>query len=402
MSCRVASQVCYHFCLDRLNFSFRHSKSPPSRIMCIENNCEGTDSMGDQQSKYYFLGANSADGFYSLYDNLVSLDKGDFLWIIKGGSGCGKSSFMRIIASAAERQNFEVEYIACSGDPESLDGIYIPKLKTAYMDGTAPHVTDVNLAAVNSSYIDLGRFYDHAGIAEHRDELLRIKNENSLQYQKAYSLFAAAGDLSRGWLPSMSKPAELHAASKRVAGIIRRELGTRHRNGGEITRRFLSAYTCLGLHAFPATADALCKKCFLFESRLGLAAPMLQKIADSACGSGFKVLLCPDPLTPEIPEAVFIPEASLGFISASSALAVVPNSRSIHLDAKGADAAKKVNRSELSRYEKTSGALKAEALKALAQAKFIHDKLERVYNPYVDFTGVHALAGEHLKMLGLE
>lgn len=358
--------------------------------------------MAAKQCKYFFLGANSADGFYSLYDNLVSLDKGDFLWIIKGGSGCGKSGFMRIIAAAAERRGMEVEYVACSGDPESLDGIYIPELKTAYMDGTAPHVADVSLAAVNSAYLDLGRFIDLEGVAASRAELLREKEDCSRSYKKAYALLGAAGALARGWLPSMGSDEELAAASKRVAGIIRRELGTRHRNGGEISRRFLSAYTCLGLHAFTSTAAQLCQKCFLLESRLGLSGAMLQKIADSACASGFKVLLCPDPLTPEIPEAVFIPEASLGFISASSALSSIEGSRSIHLDGKGALSAKKLNRAALLRYEKTCAALKAEAVSALQQAKLCHDKLERLYNPHVDFESVHSLAGEHLKMLGLE
>ena len=46
----------------------------------------------------FFLGANSPQGFVSRFDQL---DCGDPQWhtfIIKGGPGCGKSSFMRRIA----------------------------------------------------------------------------------------------------------------------------------------------------------------------------------------------------------------------------------------------------------------------------------------------------------------
>lgn len=87
----------------------------------------------------YFLGANSCRGFYSLYDDMVSLPEIERLFIIKGGPGCGKSTFMKTIASAAENLGLNVERVLCSGDPSSLDGIYIPDRHLAYVDGTAPH-----------------------------------------------------------------------------------------------------------------------------------------------------------------------------------------------------------------------------------------------------------------------
>lgn len=42
----------------------------------------------------FFLGANSGDGFYSLYDNFACAP-GDRLHLIKAGPGCGKSTFMK-------------------------------------------------------------------------------------------------------------------------------------------------------------------------------------------------------------------------------------------------------------------------------------------------------------------
>ena len=40
---------------------------------------------------------------------------------------------------AAERAGHDVEYILCSGDPDSLDAVVFPALNTAIVDGTAPH-----------------------------------------------------------------------------------------------------------------------------------------------------------------------------------------------------------------------------------------------------------------------
>ena len=71
----------------------------------------------------YFLGSNSERGFFSLYSDMADTSAGDFIWLIKGGPGCGKSSFMRKIGAAAESAGFSVEYTRCSGDPDSLDAV---------------------------------------------------------------------------------------------------------------------------------------------------------------------------------------------------------------------------------------------------------------------------------------
>lgn len=86
--------------------------------------------------KHYFLGANGPKGFVSLYREFCSPDSGNFLWVIKGGPGCGKSTFMKKIGKAAEDAGLDVEYVLCSSDPDSLDGVLIPQWHVGYADGT--------------------------------------------------------------------------------------------------------------------------------------------------------------------------------------------------------------------------------------------------------------------------
>ena len=93
----------------------------------------------DEHRVQYFLGANAPDGFYSLYPQLIDLERARAVYILKGGPGCGKSSLMRRVAQAMEEKGASVEYIACSGDPDSLDAVVFPALNTAIVDGTAPH-----------------------------------------------------------------------------------------------------------------------------------------------------------------------------------------------------------------------------------------------------------------------
>ena len=104
----------------------------------------------------YFLAANSGRGFFSLYEGFPP--EGAFLHIIKGGPGTGKSGFMRRIRQAAWDRGLDTETVLCSGDPDSLDGLYIPALKLAWVDGTAPHVREPEVFGGNADYVNLGIF----------------------------------------------------------------------------------------------------------------------------------------------------------------------------------------------------------------------------------------------------
>ena len=89
----------------------------------------------------FYLGANSPTGFYSLYSELLPPETASVIYILKGGPGCGKSTLMRQVAQQAAQAGETVEYILCSGDPDSLDAILLPGKKAALVDGTAPHDT---------------------------------------------------------------------------------------------------------------------------------------------------------------------------------------------------------------------------------------------------------------------
>ena len=89
---------------------------------------------------YFFLGANSEEGFFSLYDQLLG-GRLDDLMILKGGPGCGKSTFMRRVGAAMERAGERIVYINCSGDPDSLDAAIFLDRNAAIVDGTSPHGT---------------------------------------------------------------------------------------------------------------------------------------------------------------------------------------------------------------------------------------------------------------------
>ena len=89
--------------------------------------------------RHMFPGGNTAQGFFSYYDYILSQEEATRIICIKGGPGVGKSRFIKILVEEIQDRGYNVEYMHCSSDNNSLDGVVIPAIKVALLDGTAPH-----------------------------------------------------------------------------------------------------------------------------------------------------------------------------------------------------------------------------------------------------------------------
>ena len=119
----------------------------------------------------FFLGSNSPQGFVSRFDQL---DFGDPEWhtfLIKGGPGCGKSSFMKQIAAVFEHRCPHMELICCSSDPDSLDAVILPEWKVSIADATAPHVLEPKYPAMSESILSLGDYLDPLRLKANADTI---------------------------------------------------------------------------------------------------------------------------------------------------------------------------------------------------------------------------------------
>lgn len=342
----------------------------------------------------YFLGANSKDGFCSLYSDFCS-GEGDFLHIIKGGPGTGKSAFMRKIGAEAERRGMDVEYVLCSGDPDSLDGVYIPTLRQGWVDGTAPHVSEPRCFGVNSDYVNLGQFCRLPLNAADGAEALRLSREYKAMYARAYSYLRAASELKHGYLPKCGEKEIMLAAKKRACSPVRRcakKIGYSSR----VQKRFISAISCKGILQLNSEFEKLCKLIYQLDDGMGLASAALKAAADEAMRSGMQVILCPSPLCPEELEAVLLPEASLALVKGCHDIG---GAKHIRLDTLVPAQVQKSLRPELRAGRRLEQECMAAAIDKLAAAKSLHDKLEAVYRPYMDFGSLSEYTEEELEKI---
>lgn len=338
----------------------------------------------------YYLGANSDTGFYSLYGGFCR-GEGDFLHLIKAGPGGGKSGFMRCIASAAAEHGYDTECVLCSGDPDSLDAVYIPELRLGFADATAPHACEPENFAYNSDYVNLGRFCER--ISDVR--IGQFTAAYRAMYKTAYSYLAAAGSVERADIPGLISSDTLEKVRKRARSAALHELGSAKKKAAAAheKRCFVRCISCKGELTLTDEVNKLCKRIYLLDDRCGLADVYLAEMRSEAAARGADTILCLSPLCPEKPDALLLPEHGLGFVSAS-AMEICEPWRHVRLDALVDPAVLRAARPELRRRDKLRNGLTGEAVRCLSRAKEYHDELERVYNPHVDFAGLNAFTNE--------
>lgn len=339
----------------------------------------------------YFLGANSARGFCSLYDGF-GRGEGDFLHIVKGGPGTGKSGFMRAIGREAARRGLDVEAVLCSGDPDSLDGVYIPALHLGWCDGTAPHTAEPAAFGVDSDYVNIGQFCRTPLPPRERERIGTLSAAYKAKYRQAYALLEAGQAIENALAPQDLCAKETDRAEDVLCAICDRLLPP-HSEPGQLIRRFSGAISCQGVLRLCSGLE-LCKLIYCCEDGCGLAAGALAAARDEALRRGVRVIEYLSPFDARSTDALLLPEVSVAFVRGTLP---ITGAKRIALDRLCGElgAVKERRRVLRTARRETARALEA-ACGVLAEAKALHDELEKVYRPFMDFPALDAFTAKEL------
>lgn len=364
--------------------------------------------------RHMYPGNNTPDGFFSYYRYILSQREAERIIVIKGGPGVGKSTFMKKIGEEMFQDGHDVDYMHCSSDNDSLDGVVIRDQGIALIDGTAPHIVDpVNPGAVDS-IIHLGDYWNEEGIRKDRVALINCNEKIGSIFGCAYNYLAAAGKMHDN-LCSICGAAIDHAALyKLTAQVIVDELAPYEigPEPGGIRKYFASAVTPDGIRHYLDTLIQGYRKIYLIKAPLGAGAErMLELFMESAVFRGFLAegYYCPMKPSSKL-EHLLIPELSLAFVTSNQY-------HSITLPVKEAEVVtidlERILNADL--IQSKAGILDSSSRKmeelidmavaCLASAKREHDELEKYYIPNMDFMGIDQLRQEltrKIKKVGIK
>lgn len=345
----------------------------------------------------FFLGANTPLGFYSLFDQLEDPTQPWHSFLIKGGPGCGKSSFLRRAAAELGPSDSHMELIPCSSDPDSLDAVLLPQRHLSLMDATAPHAREADLPGLRHSILAFGDYLQPKKLLPKAKEIEELHALSPRLYGLALSYLRAAA----AFLENSRAIASWAVDEEKVLGYAKRFAAKHFRpqeGPGVEQRRFLSAICCKGLVTLEETPAQLCRKLYLIEDDCGAVAPLLlEALRRHALAAGHRVIVCPCPMDPQgKAEHLLIPSAGVGFLSANhfhpmeEAAAKAAACRRIHARRFQDQEWLREKRGRFAHNRRAATQLLEQAVELLQQLKEVHDRLESAYSAAMDFPRLNA------------
>lgn len=336
--------------------------------------------------RHYFAGGNTPLGFYSYYDEVLPPDIAQRTVYIKGGPGTGKSTLMKKLGAAWAEQGCEVEFLHCSGDPGSLDGVVCREHGFSVVDGTAPHAQDPKLLGAVDELFDPGRFMDGAAVRPYRERLLELNAAKKACYARAYRYLSMAGTLFSGVVELQAKVLPENAVDYETETLIQKLFSDRPmtEKRGRLRHAFANAVTPLGVMGyFDTLFEGYQVYSIRTENAVGVDS-MLKRIAVGALARGISVQAYCSPLFPKQYEHLVLTDLGIAVTSAKGVACTETIDLLQHADQQQWEQTLRTVRQDLQLFD----LLIERTVSALRAAKEEHARLEELLTPSMDFEGM--------------
>lgn len=340
------------------------------------------------KEKHVFAGNNTSEGFFSYFDHLLKPEEAEHIYILKGGPGVGKNQFMKKFAEKMTVKGYSAEYIHCSSDNVSLDGILIPELKILFVDGTAPHVIDPVIPGAIDEIINLGAFLDGQKLIKHKAAIIQTNKAKSNIYKSAYRYLKAAGIIYDEICSIYDSYVDVNKfnemCEKAVTKLFNNSYGERT---GNIRKLFTESFTANGYISHTEFFFQYNEVWAVAGKDTDYSSVFLSRILSEAVKRGYDAECYYRPLSPKKLQHIYLPDKKLIIVTSENHINEKYNEVfDIHsiMDSKSIKSRVSEIEKNLHLYEM----LIKNALDKLSETKKMHDILEAFYANSMDFDRV--------------
>lgn len=350
--------------------------------------------------KCYLASANTSAGFISFFDSVIK--DAERVYIIKGGPGCGKSTFIRRAGEELLEAGFDVDFIYCSADKDSLDGIFVHEINAAIVDGTAPHVIDPKYPGAIERILDFGDYWDVDYLRSNREKIRYFIDEINREYAKYYGFMKNAKLIHDRWEVEYLKGMDFDKADRIAENLIKEVvIGSKNKKAKE-WHRFPGALTPQGQVSFYDNLTGGIKNRYIVKGRPGSGkSTMTRKVAKAAMEAGYDVEFYHCGFDPNSLDMILIPELSFAMLDGTAPHVVDPGPEDKLIDMFTCINTDIVHETEnpIKGITEEYAEEICKARKAYERTKRLHDELEKYYIEATDFNDVDALRVRIIKAI---
>ena len=267
-----------------------------------------------------FPGGNTTKGPYFLFEHMIA-PAVNRVFIIKGGPGTGKSTFMNSISSELVDRGYDVEHFHCASDPDSLDGLVVPALGVALLDGTAPHIFDPRIAGAVDEIVNLGDYWDVSVLESHRIEIKQIEKKGSMHFKTAFHLLKQAKLAYEQWKWYVEESID-HVKYNRILSMLKERvlegIVPIYETVPTVRHMFSSALTPKGMIDYKETLIDMDMKVYTIKGQPGTGVKeMIERIAMAAEEIGLSTEQYHCPIETDKLDLLIIPAVKIAVINSS-------------------------------------------------------------------------------------
>ena len=359
--------------------------------------------IGVKASADFFMGANTFNGFFSLYDELKVPTINSRSYLLKGGAGTGKSSLIKKIKAELSYLDSITERIHCSSDPTSYDGLILHRANINILDATPPHIIEPTYPGSYQSVVNLTEYLNEDLLEQRLNDIIHYQNECSDCHRKCRRLLKAAESLLSFNIDTVRRDIDFNKVNSVSLNLCRQFIKKPANKVGTEYKRMLSAVTNQGVVSFDKTVSALCETVVLIRDDYGVICnEILSRIKDYALLKGYSVYNCVSPFYPQSKTVhILIPELSLGFITQSKLYEFdfTNPQKVINYTRFLCGNSSKKYKAQLSFNKKLFAEIIDSAVCEMKSAKQFHDLLEKQFAGAVDFDRIDSMTAKLIKKI---
>ena len=346
----------------------------------------------DNINTCFYLSTNTSSGYSPIFSKACSPFSDNRTYIITGAGKSLRQTLIEKITAELIKEGFDCEKIISPVD-NGIEGVIFKELDICIFDGHRAELPILDICDCTQYVINLSNFCETGELYSLRKEISQYCIESGEHNKKCIKFLNAASTMREDILRVIGDCLSAEKLEKYINRFTEKEFGTVSDVKGKTDFRYLNAVTPDGINTLYETVNENFSKIYLLDDKTGcVSEPFINQLKESAVNCGYDIIICPDPINPNICRYLLIPELSMAIITSDEIIKW------------NGDYTKKISSSrftdrEIIKSHRGRVRFNIEAINELTSQAFMHmdkvkkitEKIDLIYNEHTDINNLESI-----------